>query len=156
MHTSRRCAVCRDRTRQLTLAISTQIWLTSPAAKPGRPAITRNQTTSLTPQDALEAASQKEARALAKLRDVRARAASNAGPGALLAALAEETSLARYTAQERLPKVMEARRERLLAVQTVLNEPVSSEQDLAAMQVQEWRDLEVSGQSVACKLLIVY
>jgi hypothetical protein len=91
---------------------------------------------------------------LAKLRDVRARAASNAGPGALLAALAEETSLARYTAQERLPKEMEARRERLLAVQTVLNEPVCSEQDLAAMQVREGRGLEVLGQSLVCEMLL--
>eukprot|EP00898_Chlorokybus_atmophyticus_P000366 jgi/Chlat1/132/Chrsp1S03227 len=85
---------------------------------------------------ALQRAEVANHRAAARLREARADSSSSGNASALLTRLAHDTDLLRYTALDKLPREVERKEARLQALQQVMDDPVSSESDLAQLQAE--------------------
>mmetsp|Transcript_38618 Transcript_38618/g.46742 ORF Transcript_38618/g.46742 Transcript_38618/m.46742 type:complete len:696 (+) Transcript_38618:167-2254(+) len=94
-------------------------------------------------REKLDASENRYQRANTRLREIR-NSAADGSSAALLAQLMEETSSNRYRVNEKLPKEMEKKQQRILTLQKVLAEPVNTESDLARLHRQrEQLDSEV-------------
>mmetsp|Transcript_34028 Transcript_34028/g.47153 ORF Transcript_34028/g.47153 Transcript_34028/m.47153 type:complete len:678 (+) Transcript_34028:128-2161(+) len=101
------------------------------------------QSTMRREKERLEAAESKYQRSNTRMREIRANM-QDGSAGSILSQLIEETNQNRFRYQEKIPKEIQKKKERLLAAQKVLAEPVNTEADLQRLSRQrEMLDTEV-------------